>query len=55
MDSINYKKLYDLQDKVLDVVFTIEDAFYLTGGTALSRFSISEDVKLYSQKHSLRI
>lgn len=38
MDSIDYKKLYELQDKVLDVVFSVEDEFYLTGGTALSRF-----------------
>ncbi len=38
MDSINYKKLYELQDEVLDVVFTTENEFYLTGGTCLSRF-----------------
>ncbi|MCH9740986.1 MAG: nucleotidyl transferase AbiEii/AbiGii toxin family protein [Epsilonproteobacteria bacterium] len=38
MDSIDYKRLYELQDRVLDKVFTIEDEFYLTGGTALSRF-----------------
>ena len=38
MDSINYKELYKLQDKVLDVVFSIENEFYLTGGTCLSRF-----------------
>ena len=38
MGSIDYKKLYFLQDKILDVVFQIEDEFYLTGGTALSRF-----------------
>jgi len=38
MDSIDYKKLYDLQDKVLDAVFNTEQVFYLTGGTALSRF-----------------
>ena len=38
MYSIDYKKLYELQDKVLDVVFSVEDEFYLTGGTALSRF-----------------
>jgi len=38
MDSIDYKKLYSLQDEVLDVVFEIEKVFYLTGGTALSRF-----------------
>ena len=38
MGSIDYKKLYSLQDRVLDVVFGVEDEFYLTGGTALSRF-----------------
>ena len=38
MDSIDYKKLYILQDRVLDKVFAVEDEFYLTGGTALSRF-----------------
>ncbi len=38
MDSINYKELYKLQDKVLDVVFSVEKEFYLTGGTCLSRF-----------------
>ena len=38
MGSIDYKKLYNLQDKVLKSVFEIEDEFYLTGGTALSRF-----------------
>ena len=38
MDSIVYKELYDLQDKVLDIVFSIENMFYLTGGTCLSRF-----------------
>ena len=34
----NYKKLYNLQDKVLDILFDTEDIFYLTGGTCLSRF-----------------
>ncbi len=38
MDSIEYKELYALQDRVLNVVFALEDIFYLTGGTALSRF-----------------
>lgn len=38
MDSIDYKKLYELQDKVLDIVFNTESIFYLTGGTCLSRF-----------------
>jgi len=38
MDSINYKKLYTLQDKVLETIFEVENEFYLTGGTCLSRF-----------------
>ncbi len=38
MGSIDYKKLYKLQDEVLDIVFDTENVFYLTGGTALSRF-----------------
>jgi len=38
MGSIDYKKLYSLQDEVLEIVFKVEDEFYLTGGTALSRF-----------------
>ena len=38
MGSIDYKKLYSLQDRVLKRVFDVEDEFYLTGGTALSRF-----------------
>jgi len=38
MDSIDYKKLYKLQDEVLSIVFNTENEFYLTGGTCLSRF-----------------
>ncbi|MEA2112147.1 MAG: nucleotidyl transferase AbiEii/AbiGii toxin family protein, partial [Campylobacterota bacterium] len=38
MDSIDYKNLYELQDKVLNTVFEVENEFYLTGGTCLSRF-----------------
>jgi len=38
MGIIDYNKLYNLQDKILDIVFSVEDIFYLTGGTALSRF-----------------
>ena len=38
MDSIDYKNLYQLQDRVLDEVFKTEEIFYLTGGTCLSRF-----------------
>lgn len=38
MEKITYQKLYQLQDEVLNIVFTLENDFYLTGGTALHRF-----------------
>ena len=38
MGSLDYKELYRLQDEVLDIVFHVENEFYLTGGTCLSRF-----------------
>ena len=38
MGSIDYKKLYSLQDRVLGTIFALESEFYLTGGTCLSRF-----------------
>ena len=36
--EIDYTRLYDLQDKILSLVFSCENQFYLTGGTALHRF-----------------
>ena len=52
MESIDYKKLYKLQDKVLDIVFGIEHGFYLTGGTAINRFykeiRYSEDLDFFN-------
>jgi predicted nucleotidyltransferase component of viral defense system len=36
--AIDYKKLYKLQDSVMDVIFRAENIFYLTGGTCISRF-----------------
>lgn len=34
----HYNKLYALQDTVLNDIFNQQNSFYLTGGTALSRF-----------------
>ncbi len=49
---MDYKKLYDLQDKVLKTVFDTEQLFYLTGGTCLSRFyqekRYSDDLDFFS-------
>ena len=54
MDSVDYKKLYTLQDEVLKVVFDTEHEFYLTGGTCLSRFYIekrySDDLDLFTNQ-----
>lgn len=45
------KKLYPVQDKALDIINKTAPAFYLTGGTALSRFYLhhrySEDLDLF--------
>ena len=42
MGGIDYKKLYALQDRVLSITFKVENEFYLTGGTCLSRFYIEK-------------
>jgi len=36
--KIDYRKIYELQDKVLSIVSKLDNSFYLTGGTALHRF-----------------
>ena len=36
--SIDYKELYLLQDEVLALVASLDNIFYLTGGTALHRY-----------------
>ena len=38
MDRIDYKKIYTLQDEILDLMFAEDTEFYLTGGTCLNRF-----------------
>jgi predicted nucleotidyltransferase component of viral defense system len=42
MESIDYKKLYLFQDKILAIVFQDDTEFYLTGGTCLNRFYFEE-------------
>lgn len=52
MGKIDYKKLYLLQNKILDLVFAEETEFYLTGGTCLNRFYFekrySDDLDLFT-------
>ncbi len=54
MDSVDYKRLYALQDEVLKVIFETEKEFYLTGGTCLSRFYVekrySDDLDFFTSQ-----
>jgi len=54
MGSIDYKKLYRLQDEVLKIVFQTENEFYLTGGTCLNRFYVekrySDDLDFFTNQ-----
>lgn len=56
MDSIDYAKLYKLQDEVLKLIFLEEQEFYLTGGTCLSRFyhekRYSDDLDFFTNNSS---
>ena len=56
MGSLDYNKLYALQDKVLTIVFETENEFYLTGGTCLSRFytekRYSDDLDFFTNNSS---
>ena len=57
MQIYNYKNIYDLQDKVFDIVFSFNNSFYLTGGTCLSRFywekRYSDDLDFFTDSTSL--
>lgn len=56
MGGLDYSKLYKLQDRVLSLVFEVENEFYLTGGTCLSRFYIekrySDDLDFFTNNSS---
>ena len=49
---VEYDRLYDLQDKVLHIIFEEESEFYVTGGTCISRFyyakRYSDDLDLFT-------
>jgi len=52
MNGKSWDKIYQLQDRLLDIIFSIENSFYLTGGTALHRFyynlRVSYDLDFFS-------
>jgi len=55
MSAVNYKLLYSLQTKVLQLFNSIKGPFYLTGGTALGRFYLghrfSADLDFFVNGH----
>ncbi len=57
MEEIDFRMLYELQDQVLEAVFSADTTFYLTGGTCLHRFYYSErysvDLDLFSNETAL--
>lgn len=57
MESVDFPELYRLQDRVLDVLFSVQTGFYLTGGTCLHRFHVeqrfSDDLDLFSSDNNL--
>lgn len=54
MEKIDYKHLYNLQDRILKLIFERNNSFYLTGGTALHRFYYrlrhSDDLDFFSSR-----
>ena len=54
---IDYKELYNAQDKVLDIIFSEESIFYLTGGTCINRFysekRYSDDLDFFTSDNNL--
>lgn len=42
MSEKDYRKLYQVQDKILVALKPVFGSFYLTGGTALGRFRGAE-------------
>jgi len=52
MNGKSWDKIYQLQDRLLDIIFSVDNSFYLTGGTALHRFyynlRVSYDLDFFS-------
>ncbi|MBF0103362.1 MAG: nucleotidyl transferase AbiEii/AbiGii toxin family protein, partial [Desulfobacterales bacterium] len=53
----HYHKLYTFQDRLLDIIFSLDNLFYLTGGTALTRFHkyhhrYSDDLDFFTNKNN---
>lgn len=57
MENVDYRALYRVQDRVLEIVSRTDTHFYLTGGTCLNRFFFekrhSADLDLFSNENKL--
>lgn len=57
MKKLDYRELYKIQDEVLDIIFSLEHDFYLTGGSCLNRFykekRYSDDLDFFSNGSNL--
>jgi len=57
MAAVDFRRLYALQDRVLEGLRDLETSLYLTGGTCLNRFYLekrhSEDLDLFTNETSL--
>ncbi len=57
MENMDYANLYKIQDEIFKIVFTLENDFYLTGGTCLSRFywekRYSDDLCFFTNNSNL--
>lgn len=56
-DPVDYKELYLVQNDVLNMIFSDESIFYLTGGTCINRFysekRYSDDLDLFTSDNNL--
>ncbi|MGA1865415.1 MAG: nucleotidyl transferase AbiEii/AbiGii toxin family protein [bacterium] len=57
MATIDFHKIYTLQDKVLEIIYSNETTLYLTGGTCLNRFyyncRFSDDLDLFTNENAI--
>jgi len=56
-EPVDYIELYQVQNEVLDLLFSEESIFYLTGGTCISRFYLekrySDDLDFFTSDNNL--
>lgn len=56
-EPVDYNRLYQVQNEVLDIIFSEESIFYLTGGTCINRFysekRYSDDLDFFTNDNNL--